>query len=245
MAKTWAAKDPGAVLDYTYRVPLDTGDSVSSFTLTQLSGTVTVDSSSLASAPDTTEEGYGQNITAWLSGGADGETAVFKVVWTTAETRTDDDIITLALVSKETPALVLTGYAKPLPAHLIARYPAFADVPAATIQAWLTDAERFVSTSWGEGDYAVGLMSLAAHNMAQAGYGTAGTLASIPRGVSRFKSGTLDVTLTDAVANGTGYGATVYGSEYAALLARNRGGPLVVPTGVPLDGIWPDVPVLP
>jgi hypothetical protein len=235
---SWAAKDPDAVFDYVYRIPLDVGDSIApgQATLTRLSGTAAINSQSLAATPDTVDGQFGQALTAWISGGDDGETDVYQIAWTTVGGRTDDDIITLAIVSKEIAALALTGYAKPLPGHLIARYPAFADVPASTVQAWLTDAERFVTTAWAEGDYAAGLMSLAAHNLALAGFGTRGAaLAELPAGVSRFKSGTLDVTLTDAAANARmngGYDSTLYGAEYQLLLRRNRGGPLVQDTGV-------------
>jgi hypothetical protein len=83
--------------------------------------------------------------------------------------------------------------------------------------------------------------------MALAGYGTEATaVAAIPIGVSRFKSGTLDVTLTEAATNARASGdlsSTRYGIEYRALLARNRGGPLVAPTGITPDGmgveVWP------
>jgi hypothetical protein len=234
---TWPSKDPDAILDYVYRIPLDEGDSVTAHTFSELTGTVAIenDPGDLAAAPDTTAAGYGQNVTVRLSGGADGETAVFQIGWTTAGGRTDDDVITLFVSSHEYDALALTGYAKPLPPHLKQRYPAFADVDAGTVQYWLTDAERSVDTSWSEGDYAAGLMALAAHNMALAGYGTdAAKLAVIPAGVSRFKSGSLDVTLTDASANarmGASYDSTRYGQEYLALLRRNRGGPLVGDTG--------------
>lgn len=246
---SWPAKDPDAVLDYVYRIPLSAGDSVASHTLTKLSGDVVVDNGDgdLAAAPDTTAEGYGQDVTVWLSGGTDGETAVFKIEWTTADTRTDDDIITLPVSAREIDALILTGYAKPLPGHLIARYPAFTAVPVSTIRVWLSDAERFVDTSWAEGDYAAALMSLAAHNMALAGIGTGNaSLAGVPVGITRMKSGSFELGFTDAAANarmsGT-FAATRYGQEYQTLLRRNRGGPFVSPTGVlpvaRVPGIWP------
>jgi hypothetical protein len=230
----WTAKDPDAVLDYTFRIPLGAADSIApgQATITKLSGDVVIDSQSLAATPDTEDGVFGQVLTVWLSGGTNGETAVFRVAWTTTLSRTDDDIITLPVIESDITPLLLTGYAKPASAHLVMRYSAFAAVPAATIAYWLTDAERYVTDAWSEGDYAAGLMALAAHNMALAGYGTAGTLAAIPKGVSRFKSGTLDVTLTDATANGSGFESTVYGAEYAALLRRNRAGPYVAPTGV-------------
>lgn len=233
---TWPSKDPDAVLDYEYTIPLDTGDSVSSYTFTKLTGSVVIDSDSRS----------GADVTVTLSGGTDGETAVFRIAWATLGGRDDDDVITLFVSSHEYVALVLTDYAKPLPPHLRARYPAFATVEAGTIQYWLTDAERYVSDAWSEGDYAVGLMALAAHNMTLAGYGdaAAAALSVIPVGVSRFKSGTLDVTLTEQATNARlsgELGATRYGIEYLALLRRNRAGPLVAPTGVAPDGVYPFV----
>jgi hypothetical protein len=236
--QNWSAKDPDAVLDYTYHVPLDASDSIApgQATITKLSGDVVIDSQSLAASPTTVDGVYGQTITIWLSGGTDGETALFKVAWTTTGTRQDDGLVQLPIVSSELAALVLTGYAKPLSGHLQARYPAFAAVAPSTISYWLIDAERYVTDAWSEGDYAAGLIALAAHNMALAGLGTdVASLAAIPLGVSRFKSGSLDVTLTDQAANSRlagGYDSTRYGAEYALLLRRNRGGPYVQPTGV-------------
>jgi hypothetical protein len=236
--QNWPPKDPDAVYDYTYRIPLDASDSIApgQATITKLSGDVVLDSQSLAATPDTEDGVYGQVLTAWLSGGTDGETALFQVDWTTVATRHDDALIQLPVVSGEIAALVLTGYTKPLPGHLIARYPAFAAVAPATVQAWLTDAERFVDTSWIEGDYAVALMSLAAHNLALAGLGTdAAAATAIPGGVNRMKSGSLELGFTDEAANarlGGGFDSTRYGQEYLALLRRNHGGPLVQDTGV-------------
>lgn len=243
--KTWPAKDPDAVLDYTYLIPLDAGDSIApgGATITKLSGGVVIDSQSLAATPVTEDGVFGQVLTVWLSGGTNLETAMFQIAWTTVATREDDALIQLPVVSGELAALDFTGYAKPLPGHLTARYPAFAAVPTTTVQAWLTDAERFVTTAWAEGDYAAGLMSLAAHNLALAGLGTdSAALAELPAGISRFKSGTLDVALTDAAANarlGGGLDATRYGQEYLTLLRRNRGGPLVQDTGALPQYVYP------
>jgi hypothetical protein len=248
MSKTWPAKDPDAVLDYVYRIPLDAGDSVSGQpAFTRLSGDVTIQTIAAVAAPSTTTEGYGQDLAVWLSGGTAGETSVFRVAWTTVQTRTDDDIITLPVSSHELEALTLTGHAKPLPGHLVLRYPAFAAVPAGTIQYWLTDAERFVGTSWLEGDYAAGLMSLAAHNMVLAGLGTdAESLSGLPAGLTSMKSGSLSLTFSQEAANarlGGGLASTRYGAEYAILLGANCGGPLVAPTGIAPSSyvvpVWP------
>jgi hypothetical protein len=230
------SKDPDAVLDYVYRIALDPGDAVTNHTFVKLTGTVTVDSESIAAAPDTTSDGYGQDVTVRLSGGADGETSVFQAGWTTSGGREDDDIITLFVSSHEYVALALTGYAKPLPAHLKQRYPAFSAVDSGSVQYWLTDAERYVDTSWSEGDYAAALMALAAHNMALAGLGTtAASIPGVPAGVKSFRSGSLSVDMTESAANAIATGsfaATRYGQEYQLLLRRNHGGPLVSDTGV-------------
>lgn len=220
------AKDPDAVLDYSYTIPLDDGDSVASATFESLSGTVVIDEQSRA----------GADLSFTLSGGEDGETSVFRVAWTTAGGRTNDDVLTLAVASHEPEALVLSGFAKPSAAHLIARYPAFADVDVSTIRAWLTDAERYVDTTWSEGDYAPAIMALAAHNLALEGFGTeAAALAGVPVGVTSLKSGSFSMTMTSEAANARssgGYKATRYGLEYYALLRRNKGGPRVAASGV-------------
>lgn len=227
---TWTAKDPEAVLDYLYTIPLDEGDSVTSHTFEKLSGDVVIDS----------ESRTGADVTAFLSGGTDGETAIFRVSWETAADRADDAIILLPVFANEPADLVLTGYAKPSAAHLIMRYPVFAAVPIGTIRMWLTDAERSVDSSWIEGDYAAALMALAAHNMALAGYGTeAAAVSGIPSGVKSFKSGQFSAEFTEQQANARASGAlssTRYGLEYQQLLRRNKGGPLVMATGtLPYD----------
>lgn len=217
----WPTKDPETVADYRYNVALDEGDTLASLTLTKLSGSVTLVSTS---ADDT-------GITAWLSGGTDGETAVFRADWTTAGGRTFDDIITLPVAANEITALALTGYAKPSPAHLIARYPAFAAVPLATIRTWLADAERFVDSSWLEGDYAPALMAKAAWSMAKQGIGAASGSAALPAGVTRFRSGAMDVAISDKVAEAAmsgGIAAGIYEAEFCALQRRNFAGPRLV-----------------
>lgn len=226
----WPAKDPDAVQDYSYTIPLDAGDSVSSSTFTKVSGDAVIDSSNRADAV----------WTAFISGGTLGETNVFKVAWVTVGGRTDEDYITLLIAGSDYVELVLTDYTKPLPQHLAAKYPAFADVATATIQFWLTDAQRFVDSSWTEGDYAAALMAMAAHNMALADLGTdAAAVSGLPAGVTRMKSGSFDVTFADSVAADRTTGAlssTRYGAEYTSLLRRNKGGARVLPTGaLPYD----------
>lgn len=221
----WPAKDPDAVLDYTFTIPLDAGDAVDTYTFTRVSGTVVIEDEDIAGAV----------ITARLSGGVDGETSVFQVTWVTTADREDEEFITQLVTQSDYVALVYTDYVKPRAQHLIARYPAFADVDTTTIQYWLTDAERFVDESWSEGDYAIALMALAAHNMATAGLGTdAAAVSDIPTGVTSIKTGSFSASFADGVAADRVTGAlasTRYGAEYAALLRRNKGGPRITATG--------------
>lgn len=130
------------------------------------------------------------------------------------------------------------AYTAPTSTDLKARYPAFAAVDDATIDYWLTDALRFVDETWTEGDYAPALMAMAAHNMVTAGVaGIAGgdQGSMLANGVTDFQSGAVRLRFSDEavkVAVAGGYASTRYGLEYASLLRRNKGGPMVVGGGV-------------
>lgn len=125
------------------------------------------------------------------------------------------------------------AYIAPTPADLKTRYPAFAAVADQTVQYWLTDAQRFVDTSWREVDYAPALMAAAAHWMARAGLGV-GPAAGIPAGVTSFRSGSFSVQIAEGAASASaagGWASTIYGQEYRGMLYRNKGGPRA--TGCP------------
>lgn len=129
------------------------------------------------------------------------------------------------------------AYTAPTPADLKIRYAAFAAVADEIIQYWLTDAERFVDQSWFESDYAPALIAAAAHNMSLDGHGSVSGSGSIPAGVTRFKSGAIDLTLTEASANAQvkgGWASTRYGREFALLLRKNKGGPRLISAGGPV-----------
>lgn len=229
MTHTWPAKDPDAVDYYGYTIALDTGDSLVDYDVEKLSGDVTLSSFSRS----------GADVTVWLSGGTDGETGVFRISWVTANGITDDDVVVIAIAAHEPEELLFTGYMKPSVAHLLARYPAFADVSPITIKLWLADAERVVTETWIEGDYAPGLMSLAAHNMAMLGLGSTSSSASspvtaLPAGVTSVKSADFAMSITPEQANRASSGSlesTLYGNEFYKLLRRNRAGPRVMATG--------------
>lgn len=121
------------------------------------------------------------------------------------------------------------------------RYPAFAAVPDATVEYWLADAERFVDDSWIEGDRDPAKMAYAAHQLAMQGLGAAAGSISLPGGVTRFRSGSMDISIAEGAASALsrgGYGATRYGQEFAALQRRNFGGPRLVQTCLPCEPCW-------
>ena len=127
-----------------------------------------------------------------------------------------------------------------LVAALRIRYPAFRNVETATIVYWLNDADRFVNDSWGT-DADPARLAYAAHQMSLAGTPgiAAGATAQIPAGVTKFKSASLDVSVSDAAANRAisgGWAATVYGADFAVMLRRNTGGPRLVGYVEPVCG---------
>jgi hypothetical protein len=134
-------------------------------------------------------------------------------------------------------------YAVPTAAEFKVRYPGFAAVPDETVAYWIADARRVVTEAWIEADYPIALMLHAAHELAQAGL-EAGESAGLPQGVTRFRSGSMDVGFAESVASATGYQGTRYGREFLVYLKRNRGGSIVVRPGtVPADAVYPVRPL--
>lgn len=217
---SWPAKDPHAVKDYSYAVPLDEGDSVTAMTFEKLSGDTVIDSDNSATSPAT--------LVATLSGGTDGETSVFRVYWETAGGRKDDAVITQLALANESGEV--TGYTVPRPADLIARFPAFAAVTTTTIAYWITDAQATVATDWIEADYRPAIVELAAHNMARQGLGTGGVGTGDMAGVTSFRSASFSVQFSESAVKASaagGYASTAYGQDFAVRLRRNRGGPFL------------------
>lgn len=107
------------------------------------------------------------------------------------------------------------------------RYPKLAAKSDETIDYWLADAALIVDATWGA-DQEPATLALAAHGI-QAGEQSGG--AAIPAGVTRFRSGSMDVAFTEEAANALnsgGHDSTVYGREFLPYLRRNRGGPRLV-----------------
>lgn len=125
------------------------------------------------------------------------------------------------------------AYEIPTAAELIARYPAFAAVPGATIDIHLADAAaNGADTSWVEADYAPAVIALAAHNMALLNIGDHGEAAGFARaGLTRIRTGNFDAAFSEgkvAAASGGGFDATPYGQIYKRLLRKNKAGPRVL-----------------
>ena len=221
--QNWPAKDRDAVLDYTYTIPLDAGDSVASYALEKLAGDVVIDSDGRA----------GAIVTAWLSGGTAGENAFFRIAWITAQGRGDDVLISLSIINNEAGA---AGYVPATVANLKGAFPKFAAVADWTVEFWLGRARRNVDASWCEDDRAYAESLLAAHHLTLQGFGT-GTEAQLAAdgltGMQSIKSGQLALTVGDAMASAKpgSLEATSYGQQFLALQAQNLMGPRVAPTG--------------
>jgi len=117
-------------------------------------------------------------------------------------------------------------YSTPTASQLKARYPEFATVDDTVVDGAITDALGSVSESWREEDYQPAVMLLACHFMTMEGRGSApaAQIASVSAGVSRIKSGDLDVTLSDksaANANNDPLLTTIYGTRFADMRRRN------------------------
>lgn len=100
------------------------------------------------------------------------------------------------------------------------RYPAFASVADATVTYWLGEGEAAV-TAWPADAQDKGAMAYAAHKLAEQGLDG----ATVGAGVTAFKSGTFSASISDAVAQRTGYHATIYGREFLDLARPHFGGP--------------------
>lgn len=129
-----------------------------------------------------------------------------------------------------------------LVAKLRLRYGAFDNVSDARIQYWITDAGRIVTEDWGD-DYEPATLALAAYHMSanRVPGMTLDASEQLPAGVTAFRSGSMNVSVSDAAANQTvtgGYSSNVYGREFLPMLRRNRGGPRLVGYVEPSAMCW-------
>lgn len=108
------------------------------------------------------------------------------------------------------------------------RYPAFADVADATVQATLDEAVGDVGESWIESDRTPAVLALTAHLLASQGLGVGagGGGAAIVGTVKRRKVGDVEVEFAGSGGKSTGgsldiYRTTSYGLRYLQLMRRS------------------------
>jgi len=105
------------------------------------------------------------------------------------------------------------------------RYPALERVDEARAQYWIDDAARFVG-DWGL-DTDPATLAYAAHQITATEGGEGAAMA----GVTRFHSGSVDISMTEFAANQAargGWGSTPYGQEFEGYMRRHNGGPRLV-----------------
>lgn len=220
MSISWTAKDPDEVdtRAHDFSALMDTGETVTTYTITPIAGTVTA---TKTSNDDSTAQFE-------VSGGAAGETSVFDVTIVTSAGRTLNETIILPVVSTAPTELVTAGYIAPSTANLVAAFPAFSATPQAALDMALAAAAGMVDDSWLEADFAEAQLLYAAHWLTMNGHGSgpAAQVASLA-GVKRIKSGALDVEFSDGGVK-SALGSTSYGERFLVLLRRSKGGPRVV-----------------
>lgn len=199
--KIWPAKDPAEVLDYTWTVPLDTGDTIASATATVTSGTAVKDSQSNTDSI----------LTLWLSGGAADELNYVSLTATTNGGRTHREAGVLPVIDRAAETLALFRM----------RYPAFVAIDDGLIGYWLTDAGALVGDSWAEASRVPARIAYAAHKLVETG----ALSGAVPAGLTSFKSGTFSATVSNETASLTGLDATLYGREFLKLRRATFAGP--------------------
>ncbi len=115
----------------------------------------------------------------------------------------------------------------PTPADLVARFPAFAAVPTATIAGVIAEARTRVDGTWLPDDAPIALMLYAAHVMTLDGLGTGAEAAAAAAGALGFqamRSGTLSLDRRPVVGPGSPslLNETTYGRRFLALLKVNQ-----------------------
>lgn len=110
----------------------------------------------------------------------------------------------------------------PTPADLKARFPGFAAIADAVVQAALDEAALQVGTDWtSEADIRLGRLLLAAHVLTLDGQGSgAEAAAAAAGGFRRMRSGALELERTDAAGPGA-LDSTGYGRRFLELVRRN------------------------
>jgi hypothetical protein len=209
--KIWPAKDPAEVLDYTWTVPLDTGDTIANVTAVKSSGSAEIDNEANT---DTT-------LQLWLSGGTADELSKFTLTAMTNGGRTFREVGVLPVIDR----------ASDLIASFRLRYPAFDALDDGRISYWLADAGPLVA-SWAADSQETARLAWSAHNLAASGALSAGVDMT---GMTSFKSGDFSASFADKIASQQGLESTPYGREFIALRRASFAGPRLAwqPPAVP------------
>lgn len=234
MTKTWAAKDPDEVLDYTYdwSLDLETDETIiPEGSLPAGTAFVAVDAAGTAIVGAPT---YGPDfVTVVISGGNEADEAIFTTRVKTTKDRLLEDTVILPIRTTVVPVAYPGGYVEPTAANLICLHPEFATVAEPTLNAYLKRAAASVDTSWSETDFGHARMLLAAHLLTTNGLGSTAQAQAISDGSGEFRSmaiGQLRLERFDnkaASGASSGFSTTRYGREFLTLLRRNKGGPRV------------------
>lgn len=211
----WPAKDPNEILDYSWSVPLDTGDSISAHTATIVSGSATIQSSFAAAG----------KVTAFIAGGVADQAVVIEMRATTAGGRVFEHSGQISIISS----------ANAFEVAFKAAFPAFADTPREAIAYWHDRALRVVDARFGsDQDHAA--MLLTAHYLTVQGQGAGAEAQRHAKfgGATSVKSGTLSINWDGGAGGATKsrFEATSYGLEFLPLLRAYCGGPRITATGV-------------
>lgn len=201
--KIWPSKDPQEEADFTWTVPLDSGDAIASITSTDVTaGTVTLGTGGKAPSHDDSV------VTLWLSGGVAGETAIVRIEVLTEAGRTFEEDCALSIVELGTADL----------AAFRLRFPGLAAVADEAIRYWLSEGTTEVASWPADNDRAA--LLYAAHKLTEAQQA-----GGVAQGVTMFRSGSFQAQMSDAAAGRTGFSATVPGREFLALARRHFSGP--------------------
>lgn len=109
----------------------------------------------------------------------------------------------------------------PTAAAFKARHVAFATVADGTVDAFLAEASRSVSTEWIEADYADAIMYLAAHLMQEEGAAGGQSSVAAAGPIKRVKADTVEIEYAGLFGLDHALGSTVYGRRFLALRDRN------------------------
>lgn len=122
------------------------------------------------------------------------------------------------------------AYDAPTAADITARFPVFADVDPAVINAMIEEAARFLDEAWNEDDYPIAYRYLVAHMLVMEGALQSSGGPGVATGpIQSEKLGDASVTYAQPGASSGAFSEfmqTVYGRRYLEIMRRNL--PLVI-----------------